>query len=84
LLFGRKWLAVCLLLFAQAKSGAATEGIEFVAEHLPEAVMDNRMATLPTGIGRHPRPVRRRRVALGVTRTTAGSSVSLARSQALH
>jgi len=78
ILMGRKWLAVCLFLFAQAKSGAATEGIEFVAEHLPEAVMDNRIASLPiwdwqvleTGEKRH-------RVALGVTRTTAGS-ISLA------
>src|SRR5262249_35519861 len=36
-----------LCLLACAASAHAKEDIEFVAEHLPEAAMDNRYATLP-------------------------------------
>mgnify|MGYP003507674105 CR=1 FL=1 len=73
-LFGRKRLALCLLLFSQIRSGAATEGIEFVAEHLPEALMDNRLASLPIWDWQAPdKGEWQRRAALGFSRTTAGS-----------
>lgn len=38
-------VSVCLL--ACGSSACAKEGIEFVAEHLPEVAIDNRYATLP-------------------------------------
>jgi hypothetical protein len=73
-LSGHNWLALYLLLFAQVKAGAATEGIEFVAEHLPEALMDNRIASLPIWDWQAPDTGEwQRRVALGFSRTTAGS-----------
>jgi len=36
-----------LLVIASEQTPAASESFEFVAEHLPEAAMDNRFATLP-------------------------------------
>jgi hypothetical protein len=36
-----------ILLVAATSAGAATEDMDFVAEHLPEAAMDNRLLSLP-------------------------------------
>ena len=47
MLRNHKVLAVSALLAAFARNAAATESIEFVAEHLPEIAMDNRYASLP-------------------------------------
>ena len=47
MLRNHKVLAVAVLLAAFATGAAATESIEFVAEHLPEIAMDNRYASLP-------------------------------------
>src|SRR5258708_7735466 len=40
-------LVAGLLVIASGQTQAASESFEFVAEHLPEAAMDNRFATLP-------------------------------------
>jgi hypothetical protein len=63
------------LLLACGGAVAASESVEFVVEHLPEALMDNRFASLP--IWGWPAPQRgewQHRVALGYTHTGAGSA----------
>jgi hypothetical protein len=71
----QKSIASVWLLVAHATTAAASESVEFVVEHLPEALMDNRFASLPIWSWQIPESgALQQRVALGYTRTGAGSA----------
>ena len=62
-----------LLALAPMRRAAAAESIEFVAEHLPEVAMDNRLATLPVWIaGTTPAQSWQFTVQGGATRISSG------------
>jgi hypothetical protein len=63
-----------LVLMPMAADAAATDNIEFVGEHLPEALQDNRFASLPIWDWQPPGAGEwQQRVALGYTHTGAST-----------